>query len=318
MTVKTILYSLFFFNCLFSFSQSGLITCSTQSNPDRSVSIYANSPAAAEYTVKLTFSTLSGYTSRSFVVPSVALVSVNPGYMEIMKLTPDNTNNLSLPYKYQYFPGKAFKKMPDTSFEYLLPATNGKQLSVARVSFQTTSLSDRIGINIGTDYRGTGFIYKPGDTICASRAGIVFECSDTMREAEKTETVYNRGRNRVAIEHRDGTPGIYEVLAPIKLLMSVGDEVFPGQPLAVFNNDSGRNLVLFSTCYLDEKKILLSDNIFDNSSPVHFIYMPTHFYADENDRLTKLRIAKQYTVQHPKDIIATEMNKKEKKKFGFQ
>lgn len=45
--------------------------------------------------------------------------------------------------------------------------------------------------------------------------------------------------------------------------------------------------------------------------------MQTHFYFDENDRVTKLQVLQQYIVQHPKEIIAAEMNKKEKKKFGF-
>ncbi len=46
-----------------------------------------------------------------------------------------------------------------------------------------------------------------------------------------------------------------------------------------------------------------------------FIYMPTHFYADENERSSKLQILTNYTVQHPKEIIAVEMNKKEKKEI---
>jgi len=311
------LFVFFFLISSFSFSQSALITCSTKSNPDRSVSIYANCQANAEYTVKLIFSSYSGYTSRSFLNSNVALVTINRGYMEIMKLIPDNSINPSLQYKYQYFPGRAFKKMPDTTFEYLLPASSGKKLQVTRVSSQVSSLFQQTGVNIGTEYRGTGFLYSPGDTICASRAGIVFECSDTLKTPEKTETVFMRGRNRISIEHRDGTLGIYGVLSPIKLLVKTGDEVFPGQPLAVFNSNGEKYIVLFSTCYLDEKK-LLSDNSYDNSRPVHFIYMPTHFYADENDRLTKLQVRGQYTVQHPNEIITAEMSKKEKKKFEVQ
>jgi hypothetical protein len=233
-----------------------------------------------------------------------------------MKLTPDNSANRSFQYKYQYFPGTPFKKMPDTTFEYLLPAASGKKLMVNRVSSSVSSLFQRTGVNFGSEYRGTGFVYQPGDTICASRAGVVFECSDTMKTAEKNETVFVRGRNRVSIEHRDGTLGIYGVLSPMKLLVKEGDEVFPGQPLAVFDTNGEKYIVLFSTCYLDEKK-LLTDNSYDNTRPVHFTYMPTYFYADENDRSTKLRVLKHYTVQHPKGIIAAEMNKKEKKKFGF-
>jgi len=317
MKTKTTLFIIGFFINLFSFGQSGLITCSTQANPDRSVSIYSNSQARAEFTLKLIFSSYNGYTSRSFTIPNVAITTVNPGYMEVMKLTPDNSSNPSLQYKYQYFPGRSFKKMPDTSFEYLLPATAGNILRVSRISSQVSSLFQNTGVKFGAEYRGTAFNYKPGDTICASRAGTVFECIDTVKTPEKTETVFIRGRNRVSIEHKDGTLATYAILSPIKLLVQPGDEVFPGQPLAVFGTNGEKYMVLFSTYYLDEKK-LLTDNSYDDTRPVHFIYMPTHFYADENDRVTKLRVMQQYTVQHPKEIIAAEMNKKEKKKFGYQ
>jgi hypothetical protein len=45
--------------------------------------------------------------------------------------------------------------------------------------------------------------------------------------------------------------------------------------------------------------------------------MPTYFYGNENERSTILQANKQYTVLHPAGIIAAEMTKKEKKKFGF-
>jgi murein DD-endopeptidase MepM/ murein hydrolase activator NlpD len=312
MSNKTILFVLFSFSNLYSFSQPRLISCNTQNNADGSVSIFANSQANTEYTVKLTFTSLNGFTSRLLIASDVAVVPVNPGNREIIRMVRDKSaTNYSLQYRYQYFPGKAFHKIPDTTMEYLLPAAAGYELRVTAVSSTVSTLSQQLK----TDYRGTGFLYKLADTICASRAGIVFECSDTAKEGEKTEVIYRSGRNRISIEHKDGTIGIYGITAPVKLLVSAGDEVFPGQPLAVFNKESERYKIYFSTCYLDEKK-LLSDNSSDNT--LYFIYMPTHFYGNENDRSSLLQVNKQYTVQHPGEIIGAEMSKKEKKKFGLQ
>ncbi len=45
--------------------------------------------------------------------------------------------------------------------------------------------------------------------------------------------------------------------------------------------------------------------------------MPTHFYGSVAERKSILQTGKEYIVRHPKDIIAEEMTKREKKKFGF-
>ncbi len=311
MNTKTILLTLFCFSSSFSFCQQGLITCKTQNNPDNSISIYVNSQAKADYTIKIVFSSLSGYTSTSMMNSNVFLGIAHPGEMELIKFKRDNTAaNFGFQYRYYFFPGRSFQRPPDEGFKYLLPATATNQLRVTMVSSTVSPLSQALK----TEYRGTAFVYKPGDTICASRAGVVYDCSDTVKVGERTETVLNRNRNRIYMEHRDGTIGIYGVLAPIKLLVKPGDEVFPGQPLAVFTVESPKMMVLFSTLYLEEKR-LLSENAPDNNA--YFIYMPTHFWAGENDPASILETQKKYNVQHPKEIVSAEMTKREKKKMGF-
>ena len=78
-------------------------------------------------------------------------------------------------------------------------------------------------------------------------------------------------------------------------------------------------MVLFSTYYLDEKKVMMADNNNNEiKKPSSFVYMPAHFYADENNKSVILAINKQYAVQLPKELIAAEMSKKDKKKLGLQ
>lgn len=165
-----------------------------------------------------------------------------------------------------------------------------------------------------TDYRGTGISYKANDTICAARAGIVYECSDTAREGEKVETAYRSGRNRVMVQQQDGTLGLYGITAPIKLLVKPGDDVFPGQPIAVFNKEADRYRVYFSVCFLDEGK-LLSGTSQENTQ--YYTYIPVVFCGSESERSSHLQSNKEYIVQHPKEIITAEMSKREKKKFGY-
>jgi len=311
MNTKTILITLLLGISSSALCQQGLITCKTQSNPDNTISIYVNSLAKADYTIKIVFSSLSGYTSNSMMNSNVFLGIAHPGEMELIKFKRDNgAANFAFQYRYYFFPGRFFQRTPDTGFKYLLPATVTSQLRVTMISSTVSPLSRALK----TEYRGTAFVYKPGDTICAARAGVVYDCSDTVKVGEKTETILNRNRNRIYIEHRDGTIGIYGVLAPIKLLVKPGDEIFPGQPLAVFTVESPKMMVLFSTLYLEEKK-LLSENAPDNNA--YFTYMPTHFWASENEPSSILETQKKYNVQHPKEIVAAEMTKKEKKKMGF-
>ena len=307
---KTILFAVFFLCCLSSFSQKGVIICSTQHNLDKSISINADAQVYADYTLRIVFTTLDGFTSRTLYTPTIALAVVNRGFTEAIRLVPDNSNNHTFQYKYQFFPGHSFNKMPDTNFLYLIPAAINKTVRISSVSSTISQLSKEMG----QEFRGTGFNYKLDDTICAARAGIIYDCSDSVKVGEATEVAYNRNRNRIFIEHRDGTIATYAITAPIKLLVQPGEEVFPGQPLAVFNMESPRYMVIFSITYLNEKKLLTENN---PNNVTYYAYLPTYFYAGENDKRTILERNKQYIIQHPQEIIAAEMTKKEKKKFGY-
>jgi hypothetical protein len=79
--------------------------------------------------------------------------------------------------------------------------------------------------------------------------------------------------------------------------------------------------VLFSVYYLDEKKTLV-DNTNSNSErlPSAYTYLSTAFYLDPADRAGSpggLGTNKEYITAHPKDIVATELSKKDKKKLGL-
>ena len=273
--------------------------------------VIAESKAFIDYTAKLTFTSISGFSSNALKTPNVALLTVRPGTSEIMRFNRLETKTSpELLFQRQYFPGKFFSKMPATTFEYLLPAAAGNHVQVTTVSSTITPMLKQFN----TDYRATAFVLKLNDNICASRAGTILECIDTIKTGEKSEIIYRKDRNKILVLHRDGTTGIYAVTAPIKLLVKPGDVVFPGQPLAVLNKASEKYKLYFSVCYLDEGK-LVSAKSYDNRA--YYSYMSTVFYGSDKDRSSQLQINKEYTVQHPKNIIAAEMTKDEKKKFGY-
>jgi hypothetical protein len=298
-------------------AQDRLIICTTEQNTDRSVSIYAESMAYGEYTLQISFSSLVGYKANN-VYNNVAMVSISRGKREVVKLVPDNNaSSYAFNYRYIYFAGTTLRKPPsDTVFKYLFPATKDNVIRISNVS----SIEDRLGRKPGTEYFGIGFIYGAGDTVCAARAGTVYELSDEVKTGEKGMEVFRSNRNRINIQQRDGTLAHYIFRAPIQLLVAGGDNVIPGQPIAVFNKESERYEVMFNVNYLDEK-IVMGDNSnsISGAPPVYYRNLPTHFCVSEDGKTGSVFLTNQtFSVTHPKEIIGAELSKKEKKKIGLQ
>jgi len=302
--------SLFFHQGIFS--QERLIVCSSERNADKTYSIYADSKAFADYTVKLTFSTLTGYSTT--MTPG-NFRTVGTGRTLLTRLTPVNNSygSHSFNYSYRYFPGRPFTRVPDTNFVYLMPSTPGNSLRIAKVG----SIEERLGQKRTEEFHAAGFIYKMGDTICASRGGIVYVATDDDKEGEKKDQTYSDKRNKISIEQRDGTLCHYAILAPIQLLVTPGDRVVPGQPLAIFNKESDKYHVFMSVTYLDEKR-LSEDRTEPGAArpPTFYIEVPMQFFRGENNK-ESLQVHSTYVVAHPKEVIGAEMSKKERKKLGL-
>jgi len=189
---------------------------------------------------------------------------------------------------------------------------------VLRIS-KVSSVANRLGQKNANEFYGTGFIYGTGDTICAARAGTVYECSDEIKEGEKGNEVYHSNRNRVRIQHKDGTLSHYSIRAPIKLLVAEGDYVVPGQPIAVFNKESERYEVLFSVEYLDEKRVMAGNTSDASANLVYYFSLPTVFCVNEDGQTNPLTVMNQtFKISHPKQFIGLELSKKQKKKLGLQ
>lgn len=311
----TTLIILLGFDMVSSFAQTRLINCTNHTNTDNSISISADSHAYGEYTLKFVFTSLSGYTVNSSIWNDIAMATVDFGQHEVLRLTPVKSAQIQymFGFYYVYFPGVPLRRAPDSSYIYLLPAKEGKRLRI----FKVFSISERLDLKQKDSYIGTGFEFKMGDTICASRAGVVYECSDEVKEGETRNTFFKRGRNNIAIQHKDYTMSDYDITAPIHLLVSLGDFVYPGQPLAVFNKESERYYVLLSTYYVNENKVI-ADKIINNSLLSSYLsFLPTHFYTGDPDPSGLVQANQVYTVHHPADIIKVELSKKEKKKLGF-
>lgn len=311
---QQLLIILFLFPCLSIYSQERLINCISEQNSDRSISIYADSRADGEYTVKLSFNNLSGY--RSNTNADGSLITVYKGRREIARLTPDkNASSFVFNYRFSYFAGAAQRKRPDTSISYLLPAPQGAKLRISGVSL----LAKDLGQKVTDEFYSTGFQYHLSDTICAARAGTILTANDAVKEGETISQYFRRERNTIEIQQRDGTLARYQLLAPIQLLVSQGETVIPGQPIAVFNKPGEKYTLIFSVSYLDEKRALAEYNIDVPTAPGNhpYISQPVYFYVSPAEKAIRLPLGMIYESRHPSELVGAELTKKEKKKLGL-
>ena len=294
-----------------SFCQNGVITCTQNQNSDNSYSIIAENRSYADYTLKLQFTTLLGYNSSVPLSANYALISVEYGRREILQLTWDKyglTHNFN--YKYKYYIGQALRKKPDSLYKYLLPTTAGNAVRISKANLLSETIHHK-----GELYWGNTFEYKLGDTICATRAGIIYDGIDSVTIGEKAWEIYKENRNKIGIQHKDGTLTSYEILSPIHLLVQPGDYVYPGQPMAVFYKESDKYSLILSTFYLDEIK--MNEDINAVSSFYYYVCLPTLFYSATTGQAVKLENGKSYVAAHPVDIITNELTRKMKKKLGY-
>ena len=286
-------------------AQRNLITLENETNEtDGVITISAFNQGSGIYTLKINFN-IAGFTST---YGNPYFTTVNQGKSQVCKLTPDkNAGFRSVGYSYTYYAGTSFRKAPNNYMHYLLPITPGRTTLVTPVS-QLSSLLEQ---KSETFFYAQSFSYSLGDTICATRAGVIYNINDELKQGEGKTTVYADDRNKIYIQHKDGTVAHYTILAPMQNLVQNGESVIPGQPLAVFNKKADKYNLLFSVFYLDESKIRQ-----DNSKEV-YVALPTYYYLNPNAPSTTLTEGQKYEATKSLEIIAEELSKKEKKKLGL-
>jgi hypothetical protein len=292
--------------CLFSLSmqaQNNLIKLENENYPDGSVYIYAVSYGSGTYTIKVDFN-ITGYISN---LSSPFLTTIKQGRSQICKLTPErNLGNRYLSYSYSYYAGTSYRKTPENYLHYVLPIMPSKTSLITPVRHVKSILEQNVG-----QFDAQGFTYALGDTICAARAGVVFNVNDQLKQGEGKTITYADNRNKIHIQHKDGTVAHYTILAPMQSLVENGDFVIPGQPIAIFNKPADKFQVLFSVLYLDDIQ-LRAENPID-------VYhtLPVHYYLNQNALSTTLTIGQRYQSALSLEIISKELSKKELKRFGL-
>ncbi|WPZ11584.1 M23 family metallopeptidase [Roseivirga spongicola] len=233
-----------------------------------------------------------------------AVKTIRTGTTRLFTLEKMGTNTPSFDYGWVYWFGTHNAKVKDV--QYLLPTTAGTKIAV----FNTNTVKDVLGQKDDTDYYGLAFKLVDGDTITAIRKGIV----EAIQQENQTDTLkytYTKNRNFLKIRHEDGTVARYSNFRNESVQVSEGDEVNPGDPLAIATqtNQMGDATLLITVSHLhidpDDGK-----NYRDWSSNK---YVRPKFKTKNYEGL--LEPGKTYISTISTDLITQEMGKREKKKY---
>ncbi|MEI8074463.1 MAG: hypothetical protein WCH78_06915 [Bacteroidota bacterium] len=256
------------------------------------------------YTCTITFKQLMGY--RCSEGDNNFSVTVNGSNLQqIASLTPiENAGSYSISYSYSFQKGRSITKL-DSLYPYLLPSSPGKSIKTSGTYY----IGELFGKS-SSDFYAMGFQYHLGDTICATRAGLVYEASDNAEHGKENEIYNSNSRNNIFIEHIDGTLARYNVQGSIKLIVQVGDKVIPGQPIAVFDKQDKIYSVIFDVFYLNMK--------LKSEAGTNYFTARPRFLLSENN----IDLASAFTnypdVIHPNEIVIKELTNREIKKLGLK
>lgn len=146
---------------------------------------------------------------------------------------------------------------------------------------------------------GLGFSTTAGDTIFASRGGLVTEVVDNAASTSEN-TSFHATENYLEVFHKDGTFARYKLFQNGGIFVSPGEEVIPGQPLGIIGGEN----------YKQGSHLRFS--IYCPDRP-DYSYVPDFCLSQEEVGKPEPRVM--YKSWHPVAIVVREMSKKGKKKF---
>ena len=222
---------------------------------------------------------------------------VLPGTTHLFNLIPENRENaIKFNFSATYLKG-CIQPNPKSDITYLLPFAPGKEAQVYEM--QNTGKAKAGDPEIKNWYV-IRIKMSPGDTIFASRRGVVSEL-DESSGANDSGSNQIGGTNFIEIVHSDCTFGRYGIIRKNGALVKPGQTVEAGSPIGIVGGDRfGRGAeIRFSVSYNEE--------VFDAASneKQYQVFLPLWFWIKYKgkDRITH---GADYVAEHPSAVIAQE------------
>lgn len=285
---------------------------SSKRDSDGNLSLEVEKYYPGMQTAYITFQNLNNatYTNRKpeIVLSSGTLLTIEP-------LNPNNPISYDTFYYRVY--GGAVDYKADTTVIYRLPYKDGKEARALALHDVTNHLFEQQGQLKHLNYAAYGFVVERGDTIYATRRGVVVSKTtrtNTSTLAKEGNLSFSSKRPMVSIEHADGTTGTYSPFIAESIFVEEGDHVECGDPIGVVGTFDNRSFQMrfWLTRYV-------SNPLFkgDNNSKVPYAlreYITPTFLTSEGE--TKIEARKSYTAKMESYLTIQEMTKREVNKWA--
>ena len=287
------------------FSQNNNITVTHKRNPDKSVDISYNKELPGSYYLKLVFPSLDNCYPTKFE----GVIKNSSG--RLIKLKPINSErNIKFSYTYSSIRGIPNPKV-DSLFNYTLPFKKGKKVTI----YEASNLGEKyFGSEKPSNWKSYIINSKSPDTVFCMRKGIVIEIINKFKADTLSQKSFTSKRNRIIVEHSDGTYASYTGFNKESISVKLGQIVYPQTQLGTMEVlNKGNYRLSFDVHYLidnnleRQKKQTLKNRKSQNE------YLTPYFITKNGAE--KITSNKEYTVFFNETILFQELTRREKKKY---
>lgn len=292
--------------CAKSLAQNNIILLKTERKQDNSVEIHYEKFVPGNYTIAVKFSNLTNSYNSDFEEV------VNSTSGKLMTLNPiDKKLGINFMYSYTYTKGIINPKF-DSLFVYTLPFQEGKIINIYETSNLFHDILDR---ELPKNWKAYQFNTVNADTIFAARKGIVVAVVD--HNVIDTISLLTTKRNYLTIEHVDGTFATYAGFAHKKMLVKLGQTIYPRTPIGIVKESfrAVPNNFSFMVYYLNKEKPKRNSKESGDALEIRNAFITPYFFTDKGT--IQLKDFEKYQVAVSPDLLLKELTKSERKKMNL-
>lgn len=287
------------------FAQQHAITIKSERNQDNSIDFYYEKSVPGSYTISVELTNLINAFNSNFE----GVVNSSSG--KLFKITPiDKNKGISFTSSYTYVNGKINPKV-DSLFVYTLPFQKGKIISV----YESNHLyHDIFNAELPKNWKAYQFKTSTADTVFAARKGMVINIVDHFQ----TDTIsfYTTKKNYITIEHADGSFATYTGFAHKKVLVKLGQTIYPQSPIGVIKEffKPMPNDFSMMVYYMSKEKSKKNSKDSNHKLKFNHIFITPYFFTDKG--AIQLEHFEKYQVAIDQNLLIKELSKSEKKKMN--
>jgi murein DD-endopeptidase MepM/ murein hydrolase activator NlpD len=299
-----LVYFIFIILIGFSFktvAQERIIEVNTIRNSNNTVDFFYVKNKPGSYTVKLKFNNVS----NSDATEQIEVVKYDSG--NLMTLVPlDIKKAISYSFSISYILGN-FRPKVDSLFQYILPFKNGKNKTI----FESFNMNEKyFGAEKPETWKSYYIESKTADTVYAMRKGIVVEIINEF--VTDTLVKSTTKKNRIIIEHSDGTLASYKGFKLNTIRVKLGETVYPATPLGIVDQNRDKlHFFNFSVYYLGKDTFDRDPDATLKTAKSGYHYLTPYFYTKKG--VVKIIPKNKYTADDNETIVTKEFTKKELK-----